>query len=233
MGQLSYLTYFAPVCQYANNLGPQRHLSEVIFKIANGSDGGNNELPIVDLGYARYRATAFNKTGQYYNFSNIRYAAPPLGNLRWRNPAPSFGRKGSQRWFCWVHMSSSHPFRLLQCGIATGSALHSSWQLWSKQSEDCLFLDVITPKMLLGPARSQKKRSTKLAPVLVNIHGGGFFEGDKTAIYWPGGLLERGGNGFVYVSMNYRVSRTPIYLSFDGRQRSHSKAFCVRLSLRT
>lgn len=71
------------------------------------------------------------------------------------------------------------------------------------QSEDCLFLDVISPARVFNGARSD---SSKLVPVLVNIHGGGFFIGDKSSIYPPQGLLKQSDNGIVYVSMNYRVS---------------------------
>ena len=45
-----------------------------------------SSLPIVDLGYERQQATLFNSTGNFYNFSNIRYAAPPVGDLRFRAP---------------------------------------------------------------------------------------------------------------------------------------------------
>lgn len=76
-----------------------------------------------------------------------------------------------------------------------------------KESEDCLFLDVIAPIKIFKAGGGKKP---KLAPVLVNIHGGGFWIGEKRALYWPGGLLEAGDNGFVYVSMNYRVRTMPI-----------------------
>ncbi|EAT78135.1 hypothetical protein SNOG_14595 [Parastagonospora nodorum SN15] len=50
-------------------------------------------LPEVDLGYEIYRAASFNSTGNFYNFSNIRYAAPPVGNLRFAPPqAPAENR---------------------------------------------------------------------------------------------------------------------------------------------
>ena len=68
------------------------------------------------------------------------------------------------------------------------------------QSEDCLFLDVI------APIKHFKKGSTP-AQVLVNIHGGGLFIGEKRALYPPNGLLEAANNDFIYVSMNYRVSK--------------------------
>ena len=67
------------------------------------------------------------------------------------------------------------------------------------ESEDCLFLDVIVPNSVYhnGPR--------KLSPVLINIHGGGFFIGDKTTLYDPQGLLLASKNSIVFVSMNYRV----------------------------
>ena len=45
-------------------------------------------LPVVDLGYQLQQATLYNSTGAFYNFSNIRYAAPPVGDLRFRAPQP-------------------------------------------------------------------------------------------------------------------------------------------------
>lgn len=73
-----------------------------------------------------------------------------------------------------------------------------------QQSEDCLFLDVIVPADIF-----KGKDSQPLAPVLFNIYGGGFYSGDKGGLYNPRGLLERGGNSFIYVSINYRVGPFP------------------------
>lgn len=33
---------------------------------------------------------------QYYTFKNIRFAAPPVGNLRWEKPAPPLQQAGVQ-----------------------------------------------------------------------------------------------------------------------------------------
>ncbi|KAL8751736.1 MAG: hypothetical protein Q9184_005972, partial [Pyrenodesmia sp. 2 TL-2023] len=46
----------------------------------------------------------------------------------------------------------------------------------------------------------------KPAPVLFNIHGGGFWFGEKRAVYPPNGLLKTGNNDFIYVSINYRLA---------------------------
>ena len=75
------------------------------------------------------------------------------------------------------------------------------------QSEDCLYLDVVVPERVF-----RRKNGPKLAPVMVNIHGGGFFIGDKATLYPPQGLLAASANEMIFVSMNYRVSSffTPI-----------------------
>ncbi|PVH68955.1 hypothetical protein DL98DRAFT_189930, partial [Cadophora sp. DSE1049] len=44
------------------------------------------QLPIVDLGYGLHRASMFDSELKVYNFSNIRYAAPPLAKLRFSPP---------------------------------------------------------------------------------------------------------------------------------------------------
>ena len=46
----------------------------------------NSSLPIIDLGYVKQQATKYNQTYDFYHFRNIRYAAPPLGDLRFRKP---------------------------------------------------------------------------------------------------------------------------------------------------
>ena len=48
--------------------------STVLAAPQQGYGGGN--LPVVDLGYERHQAALYNSTGQFYNFTNIRYAAP-------------------------------------------------------------------------------------------------------------------------------------------------------------
>jgi len=70
-----------------------------------------------------------------------------------------------------------------------------------RQSEDCLYLDVKTPRAVFDDGK-------KNLPVLVWIHGGGFTGGSKDDIN-PAGLicqgLRDGKSGFVYVGINYRL----------------------------
>lgn len=72
-----------------------------------------------------------------------------------------------------------------------------------RTTEDCLFLDVISPKAIL------ENKSGKKAPVLVWIYGGGYVGGDKSLSGNPATLISRSfenrGEGLVFVTFNYRL----------------------------
>ena len=71
-----------------------------------------DDLPLLKLPYANYKAASHNPNGdvlplhslhrvtadrsQIYTFKNIRYAAPPTGNLRFAKPAPPAQQSGVQ-----------------------------------------------------------------------------------------------------------------------------------------
>lgn len=76
---------FKIVCLLATCIG---FLQTVIAAPEKGS------LPIVDLGYELHQAAFYNDTGHFYNFSNIRYAAPPVADLRFRAPQPPAQNRG-------------------------------------------------------------------------------------------------------------------------------------------
>jgi len=70
-------------------IGLKETLLSLLF-IGGGSCAAlyNSSLPIIDLGYVKQQATEYNQTYDFYHFRNIRYAAPPLGDLRFRKPRP-------------------------------------------------------------------------------------------------------------------------------------------------
>lgn len=73
-----------------------------------------------------------------------------------------------------------------------------------RETEDCLFLDVVTPVATFNKVFVDQKA----APVIVWLYGGGYTAGDKT---WhsPTGLInasfDASSEGLVFVAPNYRV----------------------------
>lgn len=113
-------------------------------------------------------------------FLGIPYAAPPVGALRWRPPRPA------ARW-AGIRDARSFGKVCAQAGsVGTGVTSTST-------AEDCLVLNVYTPKML--PRRP--------LPVMVWIHGGGFSGG--TANIYDSAVLAAKGNVIV-VNINYRLN---------------------------
>jgi carboxylesterase type B len=161
-------------------------------------------------------------TTTYYNFTNIRYGAPPIGELRFNKPQPPENNRsagvqdGSYGYSCYQaspHWETPAVLELLSEGIELTGLSEASYPILS-EGEDCLFLDVFTSKEVFEGAQKKVDATTgKLggAPVLVWIYGGGFTGGSKTSYGPPIGLLDRSrdpvtGEPFVYVSLNYRVS---------------------------
>lgn len=164
---------------------------------SNSSDS----LPTVDLGYEIHQASSLNSTNYYFN--NIRYAAPPLGENRFRAPQPpavnrSEIQTGDQRRICpqaspaWQAIANDFVPEYLtgqtefnQSSFNTSSSGSSSTPN-PAETEDCLFLDVVVPQSILR--RSGRGYG---APVLVWIYGGGYTAGSKSGSGDPAGLIAR------------------------------------------
>lgn len=155
-------------------------------------------------------------TGGFYTFSNVRYAAPPTGDLRFRAPQkPSSNRcvvqTGNVGRICpqslpqWIfeglsftaNYSSGLPFNasawqnpgISVIGLLRGPGI----------TEDCLFLDVMVHQNVLNSARNGPK-----APVLVWIHGGGYAQGSKADHAVPAKIMAQN-NDVIFVAINYRL----------------------------
>ncbi len=105
----------------------------------------------------------------------IPYAAPPVGDLRWRAPQPVAA---------WT-TPLANPKSGAACIQTSGSVFRAT-----AESEDCLFLDVHRP---VGPGPF---------PVMVWIHGGAFATGSAAAYADPTPLVSR---GVIVVAINYRL----------------------------
>lgn len=113
-------------------------------------------------------------------FRGIPYAAPPVGPLRWKAPAPVVRWNGNRD-------ASAY-------GAACPQLTRKeAWAQVGKQSEDCLFLNV------WKPAKPGKY------PVMVFMHGGGFTFGAAGVPLYEGATLAA--KGVVLVTLNYRLGR--------------------------
>jgi len=110
-------------------------------------------------------------------YRGIPFAAPPVGDLRWRAPQPAAKWDGVRQ----VTKFGPTPIQ----GPGSGPDM----------SEDCLYLNVWTP------AKSAGDR----IPVLVWIYGGGFSFGSTSDPGYNGEQLAK--KGVVFVSIAYRVGQ--------------------------
>ncbi len=111
-------------------------------------------------------------------YKGIPYAAPPVGDLRWRPPQPVKP---------WTGVKAANAFGPQCLGRNFGSAPLAG------SSEDCLYLNVWTPAQKGG----------ERLPVLIWIHGGGFQGGSGSEPSCDGANFAK--QRVVVVTFNYRV----------------------------
>ncbi|MFI5153060.1 MAG: carboxylesterase/lipase family protein [Chitinophagales bacterium] len=130
---------------------------------------------------------SLNTTGDVYAFKGIPFAAPPVGDLRWKAPQPVKP---------WDAVK-----KCLAFGPSPMQPTPAPFSMWSEEflipkepiSEDCLYLNVWT-----GAKSAGEKRA-----VLVWIYGGGFASGGSAVPIYDGEAMAK--KGIVFVSINYRV----------------------------
>lgn len=123
------------------------------------------------------------RTGALIVFKGIPYAAPPVGDGRWRAPGPV------------------KPWPSTRAATEFGADCVHSRRDWeadrakAPMSEDCLFLNI------WAPAKPPKGG----APVMFWIHGGSFTAGSGAQALYDGSRLAA--RGVVVVTINYRLGR--------------------------
>jgi len=120
--------------------------------------------------------------GDVLSFKGIPFAAPPVGDLRWRSPQAVRPWDGVRDAGAYGHDCMQVPFPSDAAPLGTAP------------DEDCLVLNV------WRPARASGK-----LPVLVWIYGGGFVNGGSSPAVYDGSAFAR--EGLVLVSFNYRLGR--------------------------
>jgi len=111
-------------------------------------------------------------------FLGIPFAAPPVGNLRWMPPRPASK---------WTAVRQAKAFGPICAQVTTLGPFAGP----PNSNEDCLYLNVFTPDI-----------KAKL-PVLVWIHGGGYFDGASND--YDASKLAKDGK-LVVVTLNYRLN---------------------------
>ncbi len=140
---------------------------------ACGGGGSGNAAP--DLAQSASGPVQMVESNGMRTYRAIPYAAPPVGNLRWRapvDPAP---------WTTPIAKTASAN----TCPQSGTSAF-----VIASVNEDCLYLDVFAPS---GPGPF---------PVMVWIHGGAFLTGGAVTYGNPSPLVSR---GVIVVNINYRL----------------------------
>jgi para-nitrobenzyl esterase len=119
-------------------------------------------------------------------YLGIPFAAPPVGQLRWRPPQPAAH---------WEGLRHADHFGASCMQAEPGSRLPWTEEFMTQGvvSEDCLFMNVWT-----ATTSASEKRA-----VMVYFYGGGFNEGSSSVAVYNGAELAK--KGVVVVTPNYRV----------------------------
>ena len=127
----------------------------------------------------------YNGQGDVRCFAGVPFAAPPLGDLRWRAPQSPASWDG-------VYRADHFPPAPMQ-SIRGAMLGLQDFAVTDEVSEDCLYLNVWTSAGDDGEKR----------PVLVFFYGGGFVTGSGSQVVYDGETMAQ--NGVVYVTVNYRL----------------------------
>ena len=124
-------------------------------------------------------------------FKGIPFAAPPVGELRWKGPRPAEDWAGVRECY------SFGPIAMQKMpGLDPDNIYSREWNVDTNldMSEDCLQLNIWTPA----------KSADEKLPVMVWFYGGGLQEGHPSEMEFDGERIAR--RGVILVSVNYRVN---------------------------
>lgn len=131
------------------------------------------------------------KTSGVSVFRGIPYAAPPVGDLRWKSPQPVIPWKG-------VKVADTYGPAAMQPPRQPGSFYYKEFFTddGHKNSEDCLYLNIYTT----APGKTKAG-----LPVAMYIYGGAFATGYSYEKQFLGGE-EWAKHGVILVTINYRLN---------------------------
>jgi para-nitrobenzyl esterase len=113
-------------------------------------------------------------------YKGVPFAAPPVGDLRWRPPVHSASWSGTRK-------ADAFAPACMQVGVSMPG------ETVPAVSEDCLYLNIWTPS----------KTAHEHLPVIVWIYGGGYINGSASMpLYWGDRLAQK---GVIVVTIAYRL----------------------------
>ena len=149
-----------------------------IVQMATAQTSSKSSLPTVTTANGVVKGMV-EKTGVSV-FKGIPFGAPPIGDLRWKEPQPVQNWQGTLE-------ATQFGNNGMQYGVFGDMAFRSKGM-----GEDCLYLNVWTPST-----------TKKGLPVLVYFYGGGFVAGDGSEARYDGESMAT--KGIVAVTVNYRL----------------------------
>ncbi|AUD01555.1 carboxylesterase/lipase family protein [Spirosoma pollinicola] len=146
----------------------------------------NSQSLVVKTANGRIEGST-NKAGDIRIYKGVPFAAPPVGDLRWKAPQPVKN---------WADVRNCQAF-----GPSPMQSKPAPFMYWSSEflipeqpiREDCLYLNVWTGA----------KSATEKRPVIVFIPGGGFRSGGGACPIYDGEAMAK--KGIVFVNINYRL----------------------------
>ena len=140
------------------------------------------DRPVVATSYGPVRGA---DDGRVTTWKGLRYAAAPVGDLRWRAPVPP------QPWTEVVDATTFGP-------VSPQPRSPIPMGLGTRADEDCLFLNVWAPTGMDAVDAGEPK------PVMVWVHGGAYIFGSGSQPLYDGSVLAEGSD-VVVVTINYRL----------------------------
>ena len=146
-------------------------------------DAAGGDPAVIAIEGGKISGVAPAGADRVWSYRGIPYAAPPVGNRRWRAPQPVVS---------WDGIRDATRFAAACLQQKRGEDAFYG-QVVDGMSEDCLYLNVWS-----GAKRPERR------PVMVWLHGGGLISGHGGEVTYDGAALAK--RGVVVVTINYRLS---------------------------
>ena len=165
-----------------------------LLALASCSSQQSVNNPILTIEGGQIQGVASNDP-EVLVYKGVPYAAPPVGDLRWKAPQPVVAWEGVKVADTWGNVAMQND---MNTGGGGGDFYIKEFYQdgLPTRSEDCLYLNIWTPADAVAHA-------DKKLPVAMWIHGGAYDHGWGNEITMDGDAWAK--RGVILVTINYRV----------------------------